>query len=721
MAWSVMSDVPNPIIVDAAGTAGSGYILKAYEPGTTTSTSIAIAAAGTSPQASITANSEGKWEVSGNEILPYIDRKHKWGIFANTADATANTPFYMGPFDNVLQTSEIDETDTTKPKSYLTLLAAVADAANLVIGQTIYLSERVSGGGGGAHWNVIATTTNNTYNIVDTPLNTAISLSLSLDTYNALQWGMGDGSTDDTAAFNLIVASNRKVYFPKATYKLNNIALTGLKKAVLVGDGRENTVFDFDQVTSGVAFRVWFDSTDGGSQQVTLEKIGFTDDNATSLVDTMFQFQSGLTGQSPSETSGFMWVRDCGIIKYNNTSGEGVKLTDVSHITFDNWQDEFELGSGTSLTLENTIDINTGVYNFNNCVFRSAVRSLRINATVQLIDTVNFFGGFMGQATSSDARESILIEGSLPVAALNFKGLHVESRDDTETAVVLVTGKWKSGSVEGMHFSCGTASKQTDTLFEIVGEADMRAINFDSNEVLRLQDKSAGGRVFHFENTVVTDIEEPLDLGSWFFNSTTPRLIEVDIAGTHDGSSNVAVLSDSTAAWTTSALVGMTLSNDTDGSTTTITANTATTITGVLSGGTDDDWDASDAYTISGGNEDTIFKSVHSFPTIENRGATGVDRLYELEDSATPSVQGANRFDITSTFSNTPITDFVNEYKGQLITIVNTAGGTITFTHGASTIRCKGAGDLSLTNNDSVQFLRSDTNHWIQVGEVIST
>lgn len=103
MTWSTMADVPNPIIVDAAGTAGSGYVLKAYLPGTTTSTSIAIDSSGSSPQTSITANADGIWEVSGNEIVPHIDRKHKWGIFANATDATANTPFYMGPFDNIEQ------------------------------------------------------------------------------------------------------------------------------------------------------------------------------------------------------------------------------------------------------------------------------------------------------------------------------------------------------------------------------------------------------------------------------------------------------------------------------------------------------------------------------------------------------------------------------------------------------------------------------------------
>lgn len=113
--FSVMSDVPNPIIVDAAGTAGSGYVLKAFLPGTTTSTSIAIDGDGSSPQTSITANAEGKWEVTGNEILPYIDRTHKWGIFANATDATANTPFYMGPFDNVEKVSTVSTASGNTP------------------------------------------------------------------------------------------------------------------------------------------------------------------------------------------------------------------------------------------------------------------------------------------------------------------------------------------------------------------------------------------------------------------------------------------------------------------------------------------------------------------------------------------------------------------------------------------------------------------------------
>jgi hypothetical protein len=116
-------------------------------PGTTTSTSIAIAAAGTSPQTSITANAEGKWEVSGNEILPYIDKKHKWGIFANATDATANTPFYMGPFDNVEQSANFTQVN----QSFDTV--ALMDASTTPsVGNIVFTAGYTTAGDGGDNY-----------------------------------------------------------------------------------------------------------------------------------------------------------------------------------------------------------------------------------------------------------------------------------------------------------------------------------------------------------------------------------------------------------------------------------------------------------------------------------------------------------------------------------------------------------------------------------------
>lgn len=80
--------------------------------------------------------------------------------------------------------------------------------------------------------------------------------------------------------------------------------------------------------------------------------------------------------------------------------------------------------------------------------------------------------------------------------------------------------------------------------------------------------------------------------------------------GAHTGANNAAVLTDTTKYFTVNALVGYTIYNNTDGSSALITANTLNTITGVLGGGAENDWDTNDVYYI-----------------VENRGVEFFDDL----------------------------------------------------------------------------------------------
>ena len=73
------------------------------------------------------------------------------------------------------------------------------------------------------------------------------------------------------------------------------------------------------------------------------------------------------------------------------------------------------------------------------------------------------------------------------------------------------------------------------------------------------------------------------------------------IGGTHTGAADASVLTDSSKTWTTDELVGYTIYNTTDSSFGIITANTATTVTATLEGGTENDWDNADAYKIGKG------------------------------------------------------------------------------------------------------------------------
>lgn len=68
--------------------------------------------------------------------------------------------------------------------------------------------------------------------------------------------------------------------------------------------------------------------------------------------------------------------------------------------------------------------------------------------------------------------------------------------------------------------------------------------------------------------------------------------------GTHTGANDAAALTDSAQSWTTDQWVGYKVNNLTDGSSGIITANTSTTATATLSGGTDDNWDTDDTYSI---------------------------------------------------------------------------------------------------------------------------
>lgn len=91
--------------------------------------------------------------------------------------------------------------------------------------------------------------------------------------------------------------------------------------------------------------------------------------------------------------------------------------------------------------------------------------------------------------------------------------------------------------------------------------------------------------------------------------------------GTDDTSVGAAFLTDSGESWTTNEWVGYTIYNVTDGSFGIITANTGTTITATLEGGTGNNWDSGDVYKIakglnasaSGGISHRFMIKVHDF------------------------------------------------------------------------------------------------------------
>lgn len=70
-------------------------------------------------------------------------------------------------------------------------------------------------------------------------------------------------------------------------------------------------------------------------------------------------------------------------------------------------------------------------------------------------------------------------------------------------------------------------------------------------------------------------------------------------SGAHAGANGANTLTVGAETWVINQLVSRTVNNTSDGSSGVITANTGTTVTAVLSGGTDNGWDTGDNYTIT--------------------------------------------------------------------------------------------------------------------------
>jgi len=71
-----------------------------------------------------------------------------------------------------------------------------------------------------------------------------------------------------------------------------------------------------------------------------------------------------------------------------------------------------------------------------------------------------------------------------------------------------------------------------------------------------------------------------------------------EFTGTHTGSNNAAVMTDSAADWGSQTMSNWTIMNLTDGSSCGASSNDTTTVTCTLSGGTENDWDTGDSYVI---------------------------------------------------------------------------------------------------------------------------
>ena len=227
-----------------------------------------------------------------------------------------------------------------------------------------------------------------------------------------------------------------------------------------------------------------------------------------------------------------------------------------------------------------------------------------------MVDSVTIIGITLpsGSEVSVEATTHLLTTGDVVrftsvggTTELNYLGLNTEF-----TITKTDANNFTLDGTDGDDYTAWTAGGTVAAIYEI-------ATPYSASEVFELMVARSGDvfRITHEDYeprkltrvadnswtiAAVTFTDGPFQAG----NTTSTSLMETEkaSAGTHTGANNAAVMTDSAASFIADNLIGLTIYNVTDGSSTTITDNDTTTITGILSGGTDDDWDTGDEYYI---------------------------------------------------------------------------------------------------------------------------
>jgi len=217
----------------------------------------------------------------------------------------------------------------------------------------------------------------------------------------------------------------------------------------------------------------------------------------------------------------------------------------------------------------------------------------------------------------------------------------------TEEAQILDTTTMGTnpGAVAGMvGKQKGLLQQQTDG-FQRDAEQKALKIMMDSWNIRRSTDsltetpsKATDLDIDEFIDTIAAGIGVTLgvraSIGGTVSGATSPGLILQKatgggVTGQHDVATHSTIMQDTGSTWTIDEWNGYTIRNITDGSEGVIISNTADTITvASLTGGTDNDWDSSDAYLIVGAPADNLPISndgLFTFPT-----AINPDTYYEV-------------------------------------------------------------------------------------------
>ena len=311
--------------------------------------------------------------------------------------------------------------------------------------------------------------------------------------------------------------------------------------------------------------------------------------------------------------------------------------------------------------------------------------------------TITASGALIDNCTFQDLRTTTPISASYCIDATTSSTITNCTFVNAATALKWTCGNALNGKIDGTAFTSGgtghaieligTATDQilTNVTFSGYSGTSTNAAIFvnilSSNMIISISGgtipsiRTAGATVTVQNSVTVKVMVKDANTLAAIENARVLLEAASVATGTHTGANNAATLTDSTKSFTTNALVNYRIYNTTDGSDGLITANDATTVTATLSGGTDNDWDTSDAYIIVArpARNPVSITSVTTTATVTHRN-------HGLVAGANVAIRGANEKEYNGIYTISNVTTNTYDYTMLADPAGSSATGTITAT-----------------------------------------
>ena len=378
----------------------------------------------------------------------------------------------------------------------------------------------------------------------------------------------GDGVTDDSAAIQAAVTSQTgaEIFFPFGTYYIpSTITLPNAKISVRAEPGTIITTDSglpiFKQTNHNQLFRM-------SGVKFTGDGVGFQLFPASTTVNTQYEYN----------------ITDCEFFQDTGTYGLEIKNAREGIISFCKFED------CDGILMEESVNMDVV-----GCEWRNTLYGVNVNGSGSAFTAGLKVIGGTGLGCGTGVRmyraDNCRVLGSMFDFCDN--PIVMEGQDTASVTNCYLTARLDNPTISIIkHAASGFASnriKITDS-WVLGASSDRGHVSIYATDVNGLE----------LDNVDITfwDTAGIAHSGCTFMQVTNCKISGIASTGSHDGAGSAAALTDSTQDWVVNGLIGGTIRNTTDGSRGIITANTATTVTATLSGGTDNDWDVSDAYSV---------------------------------------------------------------------------------------------------------------------------